>query len=63
MLTPMNIDDCVWREHLNAVRDDRPICSCARCGKPLFCMSRGNFAWVDGVCQGVCYACLRPEED
>jgi hypothetical protein len=63
MLTPLNVDAATWQEHLAAIRDDRSICSCARCGKPLFYMSRGNFSWADGVYHGICYACLRPEED
>lgn len=42
----------------------QPRCHCERCGEPLYPSSTGNYRWdLDGTLHGVCYACLRPEED
>ncbi len=42
-----------------------PTCKCDRCGKQLYADSCGNYRTdaETGRYAGVCYACLRPEED
>lgn len=56
--TPVNVQEIAART---------PVCGCERCGKQLFADSCGNFEidyqGREPVMKGVCYACLRPEED